>query len=286
MEKTLSIIIPHYNSPAKLGRLLNTIPERDEIEVIVVDDCSTKSLEEFEEVKEAHPGVLFLDSKKNGGPGQARNIGLDRASGEFILFSDSDDYFAKDMWESVSFYLDKDFDVVLFPPTSVFEGTDKMADRHQTSEKIVNDFRVKHDEKSVLTARYMMVLNLSRIIRRSVIEENGIRFLDQRYFEDAIFAMTTGLATDKFEASDKVIYVITKTEGTETYNKDPEKETARRRLSYERAKLLKKSLNKSERKLLNAGNELVLRRYKEYKQNVLARVFYGVYYRVFGTKLG
>ena len=36
----LSIIIPHYNSPNLLKRMLNSIPEREDIEIIVVDDCS------------------------------------------------------------------------------------------------------------------------------------------------------------------------------------------------------------------------------------------------------
>jgi len=287
MEKVLSIIIPHYNSPEKLERLLGTIPEREEVEIIVSDDKSTKDIEKYNEVVEKHHSVTFLLAEKNTGAGGARNRGLAVATGKWVLFADSDDYFSENMWEAVSKYFDSSADVVLFPPTSVIEGTNTLADRHLTSEKIVKDLLNVGDEKSKLTARYMMVLNLSRMIRRSVIASNNIAFDESmRYFEDALFAMNTGKYAGEIVASDDVIYVITKAENTETYNTSEESDRLRKRCSYLRAKLLKETLSKSERKLLNAGNELVLRRWKEYKKNLWSRLVYGIYYRMFGTRLG
>ena len=287
MEKQLSIIIPHYNSPEKLDRLLSSIPEKEEIEIIVSDDKSTENLYKYSEIVEKHHSVTFLSAEKNTGAGGARNRGLKVATGKWVLFADSDDYFTEDMWEAVAEYFDSEVDVVLFPPTSVIEGTNELADRHNTSEKIIRDFRDIHDEKSVLTARFMMVLNLSRMIRRTVIEDNNITFDEgMRYFEDALFAMNTGVYAGEIVASDKVIYVITKAENTETYNKSKESDRLRKKCSYIRAKRLKKTLTKNERKVLNAGNELVLRRWKEYRQDFYSRLVYGVYFRIFGTRLG
>ena len=287
MEKQLSIIIPHYNSPRKLERLLDTIPDKEEIEVIVCDDCSTKEIDKFKEIVEKRHGIILPEAINNTGAGGARNRGLKVATGKWVLFADSDDFFTENMWEIVNAYFESEADVVLFPPTSVYEGTNKLADRHQTSESIVNNLRLINDRKSFLTARYMMVLNLSRMIRRSIIVESNISFDEEmRYFEDALFAMNTGIATDKIIASDKVIYVITKAENTETYAKDEASDLLRRKCSYKRAKLLKRALSREEQMILGAGNELVLRRYKEYKQNLISRAIYGVYYRLFRTRRG
>ena len=49
MEFTYSVAIPHYNSPDLLQRMLNSIPERDDIQVIVVDDGSKE--ENVEKIK-------------------------------------------------------------------------------------------------------------------------------------------------------------------------------------------------------------------------------------------
>ncbi|OGM08409.1 hypothetical protein A2W13_03810 [Candidatus Woesebacteria bacterium RBG_16_36_11] len=87
----LSIVIPAYNYPELLDRLINSIwssrkINREEIEIIVVDDASKISLK---------PTVIkykvrYFRLKKNSGPAKARNLGVDKALGELILFLDSD----------------------------------------------------------------------------------------------------------------------------------------------------------------------------------------------------
>ena len=95
MSPFLSIVVPFHNSAEKCGPLLGVLsglrPE-DEVELIFVDDGSTDStlavLQEFEE--SANCPVLLIQ-RENGGPGAARNSGLDRASGKWVWFVDSDD---------------------------------------------------------------------------------------------------------------------------------------------------------------------------------------------------
>lgn len=45
MEYNYSLIIPHFNIPKLLRRLLSTVPKREDLQVIIVDDCSTKELD-------------------------------------------------------------------------------------------------------------------------------------------------------------------------------------------------------------------------------------------------
>lgn len=88
----VSIIIPVYNQEELIVRALDSIPDRDDIEVIVIDDCSTDGTLNI--VKNYHriKNLNIFHNDKNMGVGYSRNIGLDNAVGEYIYGIDSDDY--------------------------------------------------------------------------------------------------------------------------------------------------------------------------------------------------
>ena len=76
-----SIIIPHYNIPNLLRRLLDSVPSRNDLEAIIIDDNSDSNAVDFEQF----PGldknnVKVIFDKKGGGGGYARNIGLKHAT--------------------------------------------------------------------------------------------------------------------------------------------------------------------------------------------------------------
>ena len=91
-EITYSFIIPHKNCPDLLQRCVDSIPERDDVEVIVVDDNSAErkkpSLKERKNLQ-----VILLDAEHSKGAGRARNVGLQHAEGKWLLFADADDYY-------------------------------------------------------------------------------------------------------------------------------------------------------------------------------------------------
>ena len=83
----LSIIIPHYNSPDTLQKLINSIPVLPQIEVIVVDDNSDKYIHGLEQCIENSKGrnVIFDHVEPNlKGAGAARNKGLLQAKGRWV----------------------------------------------------------------------------------------------------------------------------------------------------------------------------------------------------------
>lgn len=92
--KTLTLVIPSYNSADYLHRCLDSLPlaERD-VEVIVVDDGSTDATAEVGERYAArHPEVVSVISKPNGGHGSAINTGIEHATGRYFRVVDSDDW--------------------------------------------------------------------------------------------------------------------------------------------------------------------------------------------------
>ena len=91
----VSVIIPAYNAEEYLGRCLDSIITQDyqDLEIIVIDDCSqdnTKKIIDSYFKKDSRVKPIFL--KKNSGVSVARNKGLDRYTGDYVLFVDSDDY--------------------------------------------------------------------------------------------------------------------------------------------------------------------------------------------------
>ncbi|MDZ7764208.1 MAG: glycosyltransferase family A protein [Melioribacteraceae bacterium] len=90
-----SVIVPTYNRADEINELLNSLVNQtiDDsfFEVIIVDDGSTDNTEEIinriQDKTSLHLSFLKQDHK---GPGEARNLGMENAKGEFLLFIDSD----------------------------------------------------------------------------------------------------------------------------------------------------------------------------------------------------
>lgn len=97
----VSIIVPIYNTKAFFGACYNSIHNQTykNFELILVDDGSTDGVSEIcDEIATKEPNVHVIH-KENGGVSSARNIGIQRAKGKYLLFVDSDDWIEKDMLE-------------------------------------------------------------------------------------------------------------------------------------------------------------------------------------------
>lgn len=102
----LSIIIPVYNTSLYLRRCLDSVLEatkdiQDEVEVLIINDGSTdNSPEIIKEYSSRCPYFVAYD-KSNGGLSDVKNFGLKRASGEYVIFLDSDDYIDSKMYSTM-----------------------------------------------------------------------------------------------------------------------------------------------------------------------------------------
>lgn len=101
----LSIIIPVYNQEELIIRCLDSIPARNDIEIIIIDDKSTDKTREnimrymlqYEDKK----AIMLIENETNVGAGLSRNYGIDNAKGEYIMFLDSDDYLYTEEFDKV-----------------------------------------------------------------------------------------------------------------------------------------------------------------------------------------
>lgn len=94
MHDLVSIIVPVYNVAQYLDRCLDSLVKQTDpnIEIILVDDGSTDGSGALCDLWQQRDGRIRVFHKPNGGLSDARNHGLERASGEYICFIDSDDW--------------------------------------------------------------------------------------------------------------------------------------------------------------------------------------------------
>jgi glycosyltransferase involved in cell wall biosynthesis len=92
--KTLTVIVPCYNSADYLARCLDSlVPGADDVEIVVVDDGSTDATAMIaEEYAARFPGVVRAIHQANGGHGSAINAGVRDAAGRYVKIVDSDDW--------------------------------------------------------------------------------------------------------------------------------------------------------------------------------------------------
>lgn len=91
----VSVIIPVWNQEELVLRALDSIPRRDDIEVVVVDDASTdNTLKNIMEYADEHPElkIRVFHNEVNKGLGYTKNVGYDKALGEYVHQLDSDDF--------------------------------------------------------------------------------------------------------------------------------------------------------------------------------------------------
>lgn len=212
-----SIIIPHKNCVDLLQNCLDSIPVRDDVQVIIVDDNSDASLVDFDHFpKWRGANYECYLTKEGGGAGFCRNVGLDHAKGKWVLFVDADDFVLPVINSIFDECVDEDADIIYFRPSAVM-----LSDRRTPSKRadgyngIIDRYQDSGDENEL---RVMFLSPCSKFVKRTLIDENNIRFDEIRYGNDNYFAAAIGAMADKIKASDDSFYVITESGNSLTSN--------------------------------------------------------------------
>lgn len=202
-----SIIVPHFNSGGLVERLLCSIPRRNDIEIIVVDDQSTEPSIHRAAKSTNFSHVQFVFSSKKVFAGGARNIGLELANGTFVLFADSDDIFEDNAFDIFDRYsCCRKLDLIQFKSDSFLEGTDQLGDRHLYLEK---QYRLSGKSRLLsISPPY------AKLIRRSFVEHNNIRFGPAKSAEDVCFSAKVALLAQTTHFCAFNVYKVSQREGT------------------------------------------------------------------------
>lgn len=215
-----SIIIPHYNTPDLLARCLRSIPQRDDIQVIVVDDNSPGVCFFLEAIPElSRKDTEFYVTKDGRGAGHARNIGLTHAIGKWLLFADSDDFFVENFSDILDEYVNDNHDIIFF---NIKSCDCYNTNRILTSKNKERLFSTYKKSKNELIFRIGYTEPWGKIIRRQIIVDNGISFQETKGHNDLLFSVRAGLTANRIKVVDRPLYWYVIREGSLGHQKGVE----------------------------------------------------------------
>ena len=237
-----SIIIPHYNAPALLARCLDSIPQRDDIQIIVIDDCSTQdNQEQLKSLTRSYSHAQFVFSSKNGGAGAARNIGLSHAQGEWILFADADDFFLEDAFCIFDQHKNDSNDAILFGNKSI-----SSLNKINTRGNFINN-NIDNYKKNFLSAQLAYLCTWvpwAKMIKHDYIRRYKFQFEETKYGNDVFWNTQIAANTEKIAIYQQPVYAITQEKNTLTTNRNIEAFFVRYNVS-KKANLYLEKVNKA-----------------------------------------
>lgn len=185
----LSVVIPIYNVEEYVAKCLDSLLEpglsrlasgqEPGYEIITVNDGSTDSSGEIAAgYAKRRPELIKLINIENSGQGQARNLGMEAAAGEFLYFIDSDDYLIPGALGELLEILEQDFDICIFDSIAVNTLGDELEYRPGC----------RCSPPLSLSAHPELLLEnpdvWNKLFRRSLFMDNNIRFTPRVWFED------------------------------------------------------------------------------------------------------
>ena len=202
----VSIIVPVYNVEQFLPKCLDSLigQTHSDIEVILIDDGSTDgSLDICKRYASKRDNWIVI-SKPNEGQGIARNIGIKTATGEYIIFVDSDDWIEKDLCQEVAQQLkasNADFanfglDFVT-PQGDVIKQIVKFRQQFLSGEQIFHRALIDSDVLSI---------SWNKMYRKSIFENEQIVFPPIRANEDIYFSRAVSQSSKACIFIDRVFY--------------------------------------------------------------------------------
>ena len=223
-----TIIIPHKNIPQLLKRCLDSVPEREDIQIIVVDDASNNQQEIQNLVSQYANAELILTTEKKVA-GYARNFGLKAAKGDWLLFADADDFFCDELSELIDKHYTDKADIVYFAADSVYseslKHSPKLDNRNNRIEKYLSNPR-KIEEY----CRYFHTEPWAKMIRRELVEREQIKFDETPLANDFYFSVVSAYYAKNIIFDNHVIYMYTEREGSLSFKYSGNEQTMRTRL--------------------------------------------------------
>lgn len=209
----VSVIVPVYNVELYLRECLDSLVNQTlkEIEIIAVNDGSTDSspliLKEYEEKY----NTIRVINKKNGGLSSARNAGIDVAKGEYIYYLDSDDYVEHNCLQILyKTAMESSADLVLCDGKAFYD------DGRERKNFIERDY-IKEGQYPGVYSGYEIFCKLLnnqdyrtqvslQFVRRQILEDNYLRFIDGILHEDHPYAFTLMALCNKVKVLKKTLF--------------------------------------------------------------------------------
>lgn len=208
-EKLVSIIIPCFNAESYILNLLKSIENQTykNLECIIINDGSTDKSEEKIAAYITKNKIFKLISQENKGISISRNVGIQNANGEFILFMDADDNIPFDAIQNLINLTDTEADIII--------GKTQITDISNNSilgylaHNIQNNFLYDNNNKSflkVVIEEGLSCVVMNKLYKTSFIKNNNLLFEEKTLHEDELWFFETIFHAKKIIATNKITY--------------------------------------------------------------------------------
>ena len=207
----ISVIIPIYNCEKYIKECLSSLIKQTfkNFEIICINDGSNDDTLKILKKFEAKDERIKIFNQNNSGPGIARNVGMKKSKGEYLMFLDSDDIFKKTMLEELYIKIkENDSDVVICNSQN-FEKK-KWWKKFYEKNYLINDNIIKQKTFSSLDIEKDF-FNLfiwwpwDKLFKRKYIENLGIEYQNLKSSEDLFFVAASVIAAKKISYLDKIL---------------------------------------------------------------------------------
>ena len=209
----ISIIVPIYNASKYLKKCLDSLVNqtKKELEFILINDGSTDDSESI--IKSYNDSRIKYFKRSNHGIGKTRNFGINKSTGKYIMFLDSDDYLEVNACEVLYKKIEKEkLDVVVCDFYRVDSNSKEV-------EKIISFKNTSLKDNPNL----LLHINLApwnKIYRSALLKDNNIKFIEDLKYEDAPFVALSLLKSKRIGKVDKSLINYTIHEKSETTVRD------------------------------------------------------------------
>lgn len=228
MEK-VSIIVPVYNAAEYVGKCLESVALQDykNIEIIVVEDGSDdESPDVCKEYARRYDNIKVYHDKC-GTAGAARNYGMSKADGDYVMFVDADDYLTDNCVVSELTKKMENVDIVVGNYQRLWKN--RLLDASKNSGFAGLNMNSVDFAFGGFFSTGTLSYAWAKLYRKSFLDSNKIEFGDYRYAEDKIYNYFCYIAGARYAFIDKKIYVYRRNEQSvsNTYRKDGDKDWMR-----------------------------------------------------------
>lgn len=197
----VSLIVPIYNSQNYLEKCVKSLISQTlkDIQIILINDGSTDNSEKI--IKSFDDERIVYISKNNEGIGKTRNLGIDKATGEFLAFVDSDDYlnehFCEYMYQKA---VNDDCDLVV---------CDFFEDRNTLVGIKFKDFKDTNLRETPELINYINLGPCNKLYKKSLFDDKSNRFEENLKYEDAPFVVKMLVSANRIgKVNDYLTYYV------------------------------------------------------------------------------
>ena len=212
-DPLISVIVPVYRVEKYISRCIGSILQQTykNLEIILIDDGSPDKSGEICDVYAEKDDRIKVIHKRNGGVSSARNVGIDIATGKYIMFVDSDDWLPKTSINVLKENMDKYFvDLVV----AGYEARASNITVKKPTQKLIEFSNIEEKDIISITTDSIFYAPWGKLFDSDIIQKNNLRFNERiKFGEDALFVREYLSCIKRIFISDSVVYYYNQLNG-------------------------------------------------------------------------